>query len=93
MKTEAEVTIEDRLKGMEEELYSIKMLLLEKAQVENKLGWLSEEETMAITQLKRTRLYQLRVQGKILASSFNGKAVFYSLSSLRELLETNARNQ
>lgn len=84
--------IQDQLRDMQEELRSIKELL-ERTKVENKLGWLPEKETMALTHLKRTRLYQLRAQGKILGSSFNGKAVFYSLASLKELLETNARNR
>ena len=83
-----------QVRDVQEKLGAIQKLLMEKVQTENMLhDWLDEDTTMALCKMGRTRLYQLRVSGKIKSSTLGGKSVFYSLKSLRELLDSNSKNR
>jgi hypothetical protein len=86
--------LQAQVRDVQEKLGAIQKLLMEKVQIENKLGdWVDEDSAMALCKMGRTRLYQLRVEGKILSSTLGGKAVFYSVKNLRELLNSNSKNR
>jgi|GEM_PF-3041145 hypothetical protein len=51
--------------------------------------WITEAQARAITGLKKTSLYRLRADGKIIGSTIAGKGVFYLRSSFEQLLNEN----
>ena len=51
-------------------------------------GWLSEAEMQDLTGFKTTKLWQLRVQGRLKSSKI-GKKTFYNLNSWLRMLEEN----
>jgi hypothetical protein len=86
--------LQAQLRDVQDKLSAIQLLLLQKAQTENMMGdWISEQDAIALTGLGRTRLYQLRREASILSSSLGGKPVFYSLKSLRDLLNKNKKKK
>lgn len=88
-KSEIEV-LQAQVRDVQDKLNTIQLLLMQKAQTENLLGdWVDEDTVIALTGLKKTRLYQLRVEGKIESSTLGGKAVFYRLSDFKALLNKN----
>jgi hypothetical protein len=60
--------------------------------VSNELGdWIDEEAAMKLSGLKRTALFNLRKQGKIIAVPIAGKKKFYRKSSFEKLLNENEK--
>ncbi len=53
--------------------------------------WLSQEDALNLTGLGRTKLYELRKDGRIRSSHLEGKAVFYRRSDIEALLNQNEK--
>lgn len=84
------VVSEGKLEALEERLIFLQQLL-EKALVEKATvgDWISEEQVRQMTGLGRTTLRNLRQQGRIRSSSIAGKAVWYRLSDIEQMLNDN----
>ncbi|MHB8261883.1 MAG: hypothetical protein ACYDCN_13700 [Bacteroidia bacterium] len=56
--------------------------------------WISEEEVLKMpnVSISRSRLWELRKQGRVSSSSLNGKQLFYRLSDFKKLLDENEQN-
>lgn len=55
--------------------------------------WISETEAVELTNLSKSTFLILRKEGKLTSSSISGKANFYRLSQIKELLEENEKNR
>ena len=55
--------------------------------------WISETEAVELTNLSKSTFLILRKEGKLSSSSISGKANFYRLSQIKELLEENEKNR
>ncbi len=55
--------------------------------------WISENEAVELTNLSKSTFLILRKEGKLTSSSISGKANFYRLSQIKELLEENEKNR
>jgi hypothetical protein len=61
------------------------MELIQQPRIEE---WLTEEQTQKLLNLKTTALWELRKTGALTYSKI-GKRVFYSLKSIKHLIEKN----
>ena len=95
MQDQAEIAdLKAQLRDVQNKLTAIQVLLMQKAQSDNMLGdWLSEQDAITLTGLKKTRLYELRMEGKITSSTLGSKAVFYRISDFKALLNENKRKR
>jgi hypothetical protein len=78
-------------KMLQETQQMVQALLHEKNEVLD--DWISQETAERISGLKRTRLYELRRNGKVRSSTITGKKVFYRRSDFAALLEENMRKR
>lgn len=53
--------------------------------------WLTQDDVLNITGLGKTKLYEMRRDGRIRSSHLTGKAVFYRRSDIEALLNKNER--
>lgn len=55
--------------------------------------WTTENEAVGLTNLSKSTFSILRKEGKLTCSSISGKANFYRLSQIKELLDENEKNR
>jgi hypothetical protein len=53
--------------------------------------WLTEEQAIKLTGLKKSTLYIMRKDGTITSSTITGKSVYYRRSDFEHLLEINEK--
>jgi hypothetical protein len=84
------VVAEDRLRAIEESIAQVKQLIESLQSEEGKIGdWLSEDDTMRLSGLGKTTLYNLRRAGQLSSSTISGRGVFYRKSELENILNKN----
>ena len=86
------ISNEAQIKALEkkiDELYAIiEKFIAEKQSIGD---WMNEKLTMNITGLGKTKLYELRNNGKIRSSSLTERKLFYRRSDLERLLNKNQK--
>jgi len=93
--TLADMTIVvEQIRVLEHKLDQLFKVLESKHQREKVFGdWISEKEAVELTNLSKSTFLILRKEGKLTSSSISGKANFYRLSQIKELLEENEKNR
>lgn len=88
------MVLEEQVHVLEHKVDQILHILNSKHQLGEVFGdWISEAEVMELTSLSKTTLLTLRKQGKLSSSSISGKANYYRMSQIRELLDENEKNR
>lgn len=86
------VVAEERLRAIEESIAQLKLLIESMRSDERKIGdWLSEDDTIRLSGLGKTTLYNLRKSGQLSNSTISGRGVFYRKSELELILNKKAK--
>ena len=82
----------DKLEGLQACVDSITefMRAMQKGKAVLK-DWIDQDETMRLTSLKKSALYELRKSNRLTSSKI-GKKVFYRLSDIERMLDENEKN-
>ncbi|MBL1232465.1 MAG: hypothetical protein COA31_007090 [Flavobacteriales bacterium] len=93
--TLADMTIiVEQIRVLEHKLDQLFKVLESKHQREKIFGdWITENQAVELTNLSKSTFLILRKEGKLTSSSISGKANFYRLSQIKELLEENEKNR
>ena len=93
--TLADMTIiVEQIRVLEHKLDKLFKVLESKYQREKIFGdWITENQAVELTNLSKSTFFILRKEGKLTSSSISGKAHFYRLSQIKELLEENEKNR
>ncbi len=93
--TLADMTIiVEQIRVLEHKLDQLFKVLESKHQREKIFGdWITENQAVKLTNLSKSTFLILRKEGKLTSSSISGKANFYRLSQIKELLEENEKNK
>lgn len=93
--TLADMTIiVEQIRVLEHKLDQLFKILESKYQRDKVFGdWISENEAVELTKLSKSTFLILRKEGKLTSSTISGKANFYRLSQIKELLEENEKNR
>ena len=83
---------EDRINQVEKKIDELTDLVKNLQLKERGIGdWLTQADALAITGLGKTKLYEMRKDGRVRSSHLTGKAVFYRRSDIEALLNKNER--
>lgn len=83
---------EERINRLEKKIDDLTDLVKKLSLDDRGVGdWLSQEDALNLTGLGKTKLYELRKDGRIRSSHLEGKAVFYRRSDIEALLNQNQK--
>jgi hypothetical protein len=83
---------DEKLHAMEMKIDELTLLIQRLlAERESLDDWISHELAMKLTGLGRTKLYEMRKQGLLSASTISGKETFYRRSDLIGILNRNEK--
>jgi len=83
---------DDKLHDMEMKIDKLTPLIERMlAERESLDDWITQEQAMKLTGLGRTKLYEMRKQGLLSASTISGKETFYRRSDLIGILNRNEK--
>ena len=86
------ITDDVRIKALEKKIDDLTNIIMKLISEKQAIGdWLSEELTMQLTGLCKSKLYELRNDGKIRSSNLTERKIFYRRSDFERLLNKNQK--
>ena len=81
-----------RIKALEKKIDELTTTILKFISEKQAIGdWLSEELTIQLTGLCKSKLYELRNDGKVRSSNLTERKIFYRRSDFEQLLNKNQK--